>query len=210
MSVKQYLVAYNSLSAFLWLCVLGRLIILFPLVGSKFVAGGLADFTKYVQTLAVLEVVHSVLGLVKSPIVTTVIQISSRLLLVWGVVDLFPEVAQNVAFSTMVLAWSVTEVVRYSYYAYNLLRDKLVPKGLVWLRYNAFYVLYPLGAGSEAILAFLSLDRAQELSAYYALFLKVVLLIYPPGFYVMYTHMIKQRRRVFKNIGKRPDVKKTQ
>jgi very-long-chain (3R)-3-hydroxyacyl-CoA dehydratase len=204
MNTKSYLIGYNSVSAFLWGCVLVRLLILYPLVGFKFVSGGVADFTRWVQTMALLEVVHSMLGLVKSPIVTTAMQIASRLLLVWGVVYMFPDCALSPAYTTMVFAWSVTEVVRYTYYAYNLARAKQVPNMLVWLRYNAFYILYPLGAGSEMFLTFLSLDDAQALSPLYALILKVILLIYIPGFYVMFTHMIKQRKRVFKNIGKRP------
>ncbi|CAN6673660.1 very-long-chain (3R)-3-hydroxyacyl-CoA dehydratase Phs1p [Trichomonascus vanleenenianus] len=201
--IKGYLITYNTLSAFFWGCVLVRLLVLYPLVGPKFVAGGMAEFTRNVQTAALLEAVHSALGLVKSPIVTTVMQIASRLLLVWGVVDRFPEVAQSPIYSTMVFAWSVTEVIRYSYYALNLARGS-VPKAIVWLRYNAFFVLYPLGAGSEVLLAYFALDDAQAFDPRYALFLKAVLLIYIPGFYVMYTHMIKQRRRVMKNLGKRP------
>lgn len=187
-----------------------RLIILFPLVSPKFVAGGMADFTKWVQTLAVLEVVHSILGLVRSPIMTTVMQISSRLLLTWGVVDLFPDCAQSLAFSTMVLAWSVTEVIRYSYYALNIRNNGYVPKFLTWLRYNTFFVLYPLGAGSEMFLAFKSLKEAQQWYPMYATALRVILAIYIPGFYVMYTHMIKQRRRVMRNFNTKQQHAKRQ
>lgn len=50
----------------------------------------------------------------------------------------------------MILAWSVTECIRYAFYALSLLG--FAPKPLHWLRYNTFYVLYPLGAGSEAFL----------------------------------------------------------
>lgn len=50
----------------------------------------------------------------------------------------------------MILAWSVTECIRYAFYALSLLG--FAPKPLLWLRYNTFYILYPLGAGSEAFL----------------------------------------------------------
>jgi very-long-chain (3R)-3-hydroxyacyl-CoA dehydratase len=50
----------------------------------------------------------------------------------------------------MVLAWSITEVVRFATYTTSLLGVKL--RGLEVLRYNLFYLLYPLGAGSEAAL----------------------------------------------------------
>lgn len=58
----QYLVGYNLLCAVLWTAVLGRVIILVPLVGFQNVHGGVGKFTKWTQTLALLEVVHSALG----------------------------------------------------------------------------------------------------------------------------------------------------
>ena len=42
--------------------------------------------------LAVLEVLHALLGWVRSPLATTLIQVSSRLYLVWGVTHMFPQV----------------------------------------------------------------------------------------------------------------------
>jgi very-long-chain (3R)-3-hydroxyacyl-CoA dehydratase len=50
------------------------------------------DVTAVVQTGAVLEIVHVLLGLVKSPLVTTVMQVSSRVFIVWGVVDRYSSV----------------------------------------------------------------------------------------------------------------------
>ena len=58
----QYLVAYNLLSAALWLAVLGRLLLLVPLVGSEHVYGGLGAWTKWTQTLAIAEIGHSAFG----------------------------------------------------------------------------------------------------------------------------------------------------
>lgn len=39
---------------------------------------------RFVQSLAILEVIHSLIGWVRSPLPTTTIQVGSRLLLVWG------------------------------------------------------------------------------------------------------------------------------
>lgn len=61
---SQYLVGYNLVSALLWTAVLGRVILLIPLVGFGDVHGGVGEFTKWTQTLAVLEVVHSTLGMI--------------------------------------------------------------------------------------------------------------------------------------------------
>jgi very-long-chain (3R)-3-hydroxyacyl-CoA dehydratase len=75
----------------------------------------------------------------------------------------------------MVTAWSFAEIIRYLHYATNLLNIK-VPV-LEWIRsvtikvvdqklqadsvrrharYTAFYILYPVGAGSEATLIYFS------------------------------------------------------
>ena len=48
--------------------------------------------TAFVQTFAILEVVHVLLGWVKSPLATTGMQVSSRLFLVWAVTEQFPNV----------------------------------------------------------------------------------------------------------------------
>lgn len=55
----------------------------------------------------------------------------------------------------MLLAWSLTEVIRYSYYATSLLGIKIY--ALDWLRYTTFLPLYPLGAASEAFISFSTL-----------------------------------------------------
>jgi len=53
----------------------------------------------------------------------------------------------------MILSWSLTEVIRYAFYIFSLL-GKEPPRLLTYLRVTTFYVLYPLGAGSEAFLIF--------------------------------------------------------
>lgn len=58
----QYLILYNFVSALLWLVVLGRVLILIPLVGFGRVYGGVGQFTKWTQTAALLEVVHAATG----------------------------------------------------------------------------------------------------------------------------------------------------
>jgi len=65
-------------------------------------------------------------------------------------------------YSIMVLAWSATEVIRYAFYALSLTRST-VPGVLVYLRYTTFYLLYPLGASSEALLILSSLPASNPL-----------------------------------------------
>lgn len=177
---------------------------LVPLVGFGRVYGGVGQFTKWTQTLALLEVVHAAVGIVRAPVGTTVMQVSSRLLLVWGVVDRFPNLAKSAGYSSMLIAWSVTEVVRYSYFTFTL--SGFSPAFITWLRYNLFYVLYPLGISSECWLIFKAIEPSRAIRKEAAWFLQVILLIYVPGSYVLFTHMMAQRRKVMR--GKR--VQKTQ
>ena len=49
--------------------------------------------TAVIQTLAVMEVIHSLLGFVRSPLSTTAMQVSSRYFLVWGIANVFKTVS---------------------------------------------------------------------------------------------------------------------
>ena len=133
-----------------------------------------------VQTAAALEVVHAFTGLVKSSLPTVVMQVYSRLFLVWAITQKYEQVclelltftahahvptlqsSHNALYSTMILAWSITEVIRYTFYVHSLTRG-VVPGVLVYLRYTTFYVLYPLGASSEAWLILSSLPTTNPL-----------------------------------------------
>lgn len=106
------------------------------------------------QTCAALEIVHSCLKIVRAGFVTTAMQVASRLIVVWMVlysfgrggpllragevgivgVDANPSgQIGDVAFTGAVLAWSLTECVRYAFFSISLLGLK-VPGFLVWLR----------------------------------------------------------------------------
>ncbi|WWC93110.1 uncharacterized protein L201_008076 [Kwoniella dendrophila CBS 6074] len=118
--------------------------------------------TKFIQSLAILEIFHTALGLVKSPLGTVASQVASRLWTVWGVVEAVPEVSHSSPlFTTMLLAWSLTEIIRYSFYFLNLLGIQSKP--LNWLRYTTFIPLYPLGASSEAFLSLSTLPSILNL-----------------------------------------------
>ncbi|RFU28841.1 hypothetical protein B7463_g7486, partial [Scytalidium lignicola] len=195
----QYLILYNFVSSLLWFIVLGRVVMLVPLVGFKNVYGGVGEFTKWTQTLALMEVIHSAVGIVRAPISTTLMQVSSRILLVWGIVDQFPYLAQSPGYSSMLIAWSITEVIRYSFFVLTL--SGFSPAISTWLRYNTFFVLYPLGISSECWMIYKAIKPASKLREEYAWALYAILAIYIPGSYILYTHMMAQRRKVMR--GKR-------
>ncbi|KAK0531191.1 hypothetical protein OC835_003758 [Tilletia horrida] len=174
--------------------------------------GGLVSF---VQSFAILEVVHAALGLVRSPVPTTATQVASRLFSVWAVAERYPSASTSPWYAPMVLAWSVTECVRYPFYAQQLLKQD--SPLLLWARYSLFYVLYPLGAISEAMLIKTTLPNSWpwqkpgqwdlRASIYGGLFL-----FWWYGLYIMYTYMIKQRKKALETgfFGSSPEARQAQ
>ncbi|KAF2743191.1 PTPLA-domain-containing protein [Sporormia fimetaria CBS 119925] len=199
-ALTNYLRRYNLVSSILWLSILVRVL----KVGCEkgFDSGVVYDFNeryaRLIQTGAVLEVLHSLTGLVRAPVMTTLMQVASRLLLVWGIGYNFPASTRNSpAYASMLVAWSVTEVIRYSYFVF-VLAGKGVPGFLTWLRYNTFFVLYPLGVASETWLIYRAIPAAQKLNPAFAYALWGILATYIPGFYTLFTHMLRQRSKVMK------------
>ncbi|KAI4850050.1 PTPLA-domain-containing protein [Aureobasidium sp. EXF-8845] len=247
-----YLVLYNAVSTILWATILGRVLLVASVHGTKYVFPAVGEFAKWTQTLALLEVVHAAVGefgsfffggrlvgkrwrtslkdgsyngwemkhrrrprgqtheahtantlvtltgIVRAPLFTTLMQVASRILLIWGIVHPFPStVAYSPIYSSMLIAWSVTEVIRYSYFAINLSTGS-VPNLWLWLRYNTFFVLYPLGISSECALVWKAAVGPAKSFAGVREGLFAILLIYVPGSYILFTHMMAQRRKVMR------------
>ena len=132
----------------------------------------------------------------------------------------------------LLVAWSITEVIRYSFYALGLIKS--VPSLLTWMRYAHFYliylismlrfrytffiVLYPMGASGEVLtmiaalpeiyskkhLSF-ELPNAMNFGFSYYYFVIILCLYYLPGFPQLYLYMFQQRK---KYVGGSPDSKK--
>lgn len=116
----------------------------------------------------------------------------------------------------MVLAWSAADAIRYLYFATRLVGGHQY-SNLTWLRYSAFYVLYPVGIASEVGVVYATVSEARRLGydshawAYIA-----AALLYIPGKYLgiyldakspraadiivaaptLFNHMRRQRRKV--------------
>ena len=181
-----YLTLYNLFGLAGWGLILVT-------VASMAAAGRLKDLwqehewtVKVVQGAAALEIAHAGLGLVRSPMSRTFIQVFSRLAIVWGAMDPlykypftpFPkpkgceltlesgpecteERNQQVVAMTLI-TWSLAELIRYSFYLFNTIDPKLVPFPIVWLRYSGFIVLYPIGVAGEMISAYLTLPLLRK------------------------------------------------
>lgn len=139
---------------------------------------------------------HSAVKWVKTPLFTTVLQISSRVFIVWCVLVAYGNSVVSISHSwtlvAMIVAWCFAEMTRYAYYAASILQH--VPKWLTWcrsdfcallsimlFRYTFFFVLYPIGAGGEMLMVIKSISKVGESNNVLALLYMAIAAIYPPG-----------------------------
>lgn len=157
LSRKNYFLAYNGICLALWVIVTLRAIFLIPILFAHDQLYGLLEAlhlpVKLAQTLAILEIFHALVGIVRANPLTTALQVASRLLLVWVILDLFPEIVVKnrllgsrtqyyagtiggpYGYAGIILAWGVTECIRYSFFVWKEgLGNGRVPEWLTWLR----------------------------------------------------------------------------
>lgn len=162
---------------------------------------------KVSQSLAVLEILHAIVGLVKSSPFTTLIQVQSRLVVLWLVLHPVVEVQGESNVAAMICAWSVAEMVRYSYYALSLV--DCVPYFLTWCRYSFFTFLYPIGVSGELLTIYsilpyaaatgmysISMPNMFNVAFHYPTFLVVYMIGYVPYLPKLYMYMLTQRGKV--------------
>ncbi|KAM0953556.1 putative very-long-chain (3R)-3-hydroxyacyl-CoA dehydratase [Dioscorea sansibarensis] len=204
---RIYLSLYNWAIFFGWAQVLYFAVKTLRGSGYQAVYDAVEKPLQLAQTAAVLEIFHGLVGLVRSPVSATLPQIGSRLYLTWGILYSFPEIRTHFLVSSLVISWSITEIIRYSFFG---MRETIgfAPSWLLWLRYSTFLILYPSGISSEVGLIYIALPfiKASEkycirmpnkwnfsFDYFYAAIL--VLLTYVPGSPHMYGYMVGQRKK---------------
>jgi very-long-chain (3R)-3-hydroxyacyl-CoA dehydratase len=165
---------------------------------------------KIVQTAACMEILHSMVGMVKSPWFTTAMQVFSRVWTLWAVMHVAPPAQTSIWMLLACTSWALVEVPRYLFYALNIM--DAVPYPLFWLRYSLFAVLYPTGISGELGCMYMAGTYLYGTKLYtiapiesmpqveISLFLAIVLvaLTYIPGSPTMYGHMVKTRKKQMK------------
>lgn len=218
-AARAYLLVYNAAMCCGWAYILVRLLWMVavhpPAPGPGYshtpVYDAVSPALRVFQTGAVAEVAHAATGLVRTPAATTALQVSSRLFLLWPILEGLAPVRGRAAVATMVGAWAATEVPRYAFYAVGAASGSAaVPRWLVWLRYTTFLPLYPLGAGSEVALILAALPViARARGAYLSIAMPnawnvafdfwtwcvFIVFMYVPGLPFMYMHMMRQRSK---------------
>lgn len=155
-----------------------------------------------VQSLAALEIAHSLLRLVRSPIMTAFMQVMSRLIVLWVYTYPAPECKAHWSLLLMVGSWACVEVPRYLFYALNLLpafAGSKMPYPLFYLRYSLFMVLYPTGISGELLQMYVALSSFYTWGTPLERLLFVFPFIaYPPSGPFMIFHMWMNRKSQFK------------
>jgi len=161
---------------------------------------------KIFQSGAILEIVHAMTGLVKSSVFLTFFQVFSRVGVLWGVLHISPPSTLSLGVSLCMVAWDITEIIRYGYYFFNLIG---LSQLLTWPRYTFFIVLYPLGITGELMCIYEALDfvhqnkfmsysmpNAFNFTFHYYYALVVAMILYIPIFPQLYGHMWAQRKKI--------------
>ncbi|KAK1797331.1 hypothetical protein P4O66_008298, partial [Electrophorus voltai] len=167
----------------------------------------IARTLKFFQTFALLEVGHCATGLVRTSVIVTGVQVSSRIFMVWFITHSIRQVQNQESLILFLVAWTVTEITRYSFYTFSLLKH--LPYFIKWARYNLFIIMYPLGVIGELMTIYAALPYVRKSGMYslrlpnkynvsfdYYYFLIIVMLSYIPLFPQLFLHMLRQRRRV--------------
>lgn len=223
-SVQTYVTWYNAWLAGAWTRIL-YLLCTSVWYGKDRIEtyDGLRNELLLAQTLAIMEVIHAAVGIVRSSAFLTAMQVASRLVVVWAVLQCVPS-SQNAELVlvngtlklnviSLLLAWSITEIIRYTFYMLKEL-DAL-PYMLSWMRYTAFILLYPIGVASELVLAWsawnhaakhggpsIKMPNAFNFGIDYSTCILVFMGAYFYGFPMLYMHMVHQRKKVLSSISR--------
>lgn len=208
---QKYFLLTDTLMSVFWFFVLCRLAILYPLTGSKFLAGGLADF--YLSVLAAMlalelfnyitvfrhipgtQTVYNALPKPHPRVLVTVVLSRSVLAFVFFN---YPKVARSEAFALLILVQSVKEFFRWFY---NLQKVRLynhVPRLFRLCRSFTYLVCTPVESIATIYLIFQSLvfpsyqDEFRPYDDEIKTLIKILLFAYLPTFYLIYKRTISK------------------
>ncbi len=128
---------------------------------------------------------------------TTIKQLGSRFLVV-VLIDLmkseeYISLGGITGLHLIMFAWSITEIVRYSFYFSGLIGKEV--KLLVFLRYTLFLVLYPAGVTGELLIILSWMKRDGFIFSLNDIVFGIILVSYFVFFPGMFGHMLAQRKK---------------
>lgn len=210
---KAYLLLYNGLQTVGWTYLLAISAIHFLNRGTLDTFWYEIKWTVIIfQNAALLEVFHALIGLVPSGVFLTLMQVYSRVFVVCGILLATEAAPVSPGLPLCIVAWSITEIIRYSYYALNLI--KAVPDILIYLRYTLFVILYPIGVTGELLCMYYAQEEVSRTNMWsyslpndynfvfnYRFVIIATMLSYIPFFPMLYGHMFVQRKKILGPLG---------
>jgi len=171
------------------------------------------DLLFLTQSAALLEIVHAAVGLVRSPVMVTAMQVMSRIVAL-AAVTYSPKAQTQWGAGVMIISWSCVEIFRYLFYAFALVTGdstKKTPFPLFWLRYSLFAVLYPTGITGELTCFFNAANDPVFQSFFFGspeaaiwIYARILPLVYFLGSPFMILNMVGNRKSAFKKRFARP------
>ncbi|XP_028305438.1 very-long-chain (3R)-3-hydroxyacyl-CoA dehydratase [Gouania willdenowi] len=165
----------------------------------------LSDVMSSCQILATLEVLHGAFGVVRTSVVSTLVQVEGRSFILFVIFGILPEMQHKPVVFFVFYLWSAVEIFRYPFYMLACLNKEW--KALTWLRYSVWIPLGPLAflAESAAVVESMPLfdvtppfsvplitvfGRDLRLSHFLYLYMSSMIL----GLWINFRHLRKQRR----------------
>ncbi|XP_005089728.1 very-long-chain (3R)-3-hydroxyacyl-CoA dehydratase 3 [Aplysia californica] len=158
------------------------------------------------QIIAVLEVIHPMIGLIKSNFIMSLAQVMGRNLILFLLVLQEPRLQISPMCWYLFVVWSCVEVIRYPFYLLQIAGLEI--KTLTWLRYTIWIPLYPLGILIEATIVVMSisffaetgyfsieLPNSANFAFYFPYFLATYLVLMAVGGTNNLSHMRNQRQK---------------
>ncbi|XP_075391378.1 very-long-chain (3R)-3-hydroxyacyl-CoA dehydratase 3 isoform X1 [Tenrec ecaudatus] len=208
---KGYLFMYNLVQflGFSWIFV--NLTVRFFILGKESFYDtfhSVADMMYFCQMLAVVETVNAAIGVTRTPLLPSLVQLLGRNFILFIIFGTMEEMQSRAVVFFVFYVWSTMEIFRYPFYMLSCI--DMDWKVLTWLRYSLWIPLYPLGCLAEAVSVIQSIPVFNEagrfsftlpypvkLKVRFSFFLQIYLILIFLGLYINFRHLYKQRRRLY-------------
>ncbi|XP_066491846.1 very-long-chain (3R)-3-hydroxyacyl-CoA dehydratase 3 [Tiliqua scincoides] len=165
-----------------------------------------ADMMYFCQTLAFVEILNTLIGLVRAPLAPVLFQVCGRNFILFLVLGGAEEMQSKAVVFFIFYIWSMVEIFRYPFYMLSCIDIEW--KVLTWIRYSIWIPLYPLGILAEAVSVIQAIPAFQSTGRFsftlpsplnftipFSIFLQLHLVLLFLGPFFNFRHLYKQRKR---------------
>ncbi|KAJ6662926.1 hypothetical protein lerEdw1_011130 [Lerista edwardsae] len=165
-----------------------------------------ADMMYFCQMLAFVEILNTLLGLVRAPLAPVLLQVCGRNFVLFLVLGGVEEMQSKAVVFFVFYLWSMIEIFRYPFYMLSCIDIEW--KVLTWIRYTIWIPLYPLGILAEAVSMIQAIPAFQSTGRFsftlpsplsvtvpFSIFLQLYLAVLFLAPFLNFRHLYKQRKR---------------